>query len=559
MLEHRSVLRHDPFRFTSAQTPWVDHEWLFQLVVAALERAGGFDALGLFQLGLTVLIALAVALTARRAGASLAVAVVIALAPVLVVRARLLVRPELFTFAFVALLLSQLDGLRRRPSPLLAVGIVALVGLWSNFHPGVLAAPILIGAFVAGTRVPPHWGGKPTDQPLRWTYVFGLPLAALLALGANPFGYAVLHVPSKIGEALAAVSATNPDWASSWQVPRPFWMLLVVVWVITSLLAWRRRRLDFATTLVALATLPLAVAFVRNQPLFAIAAAVSLGHSTTGWQPRWGRAVAATALAAVSVWCLAGASNGPLRVRGNAPQLGWGLSDETFPKSLVDRITTYPDLGNLYHDPVWGGYLLWRTFPPRQIFIDTRNEVGPELLREVGQARQNARLWVELLARFDIDAALVRFDSRRVPVFDMGADGKVIQAGDATIHRLLFPSELFALVDFDDRAMLLVRRTPERTARLAEEEYRVLHPEDLQGTIAAVAGNGQHLDRLRLELARKPPGAPGATRLAPLHEALAALSTRPATSPSPPALSPAPVGTPETTSTPRPAAQSPRP
>jgi hypothetical protein len=435
------------------------------------------------------------------------------------------VRPDLVTFAFLAVLLYLLDRLRRRPTPWPAVGIVAMVGLWSNFHPGVLAAPILIAAFLAGTRIPLAGEASPAHRPLPWTYVLGLPIAALLALGANPFGYAVILVPGKIGAALAAVDATNPDWASSWQIPRPFWILLALVWLTASVLAWQRRKLDPATALVALATLPLAVLFVRNQPLFAIAAAASLGHSASGWQPRWGRAAAGFALVAAALWSLGGASAGPLRVRGTAPLLGWGLAEEAFPKSLVERLSTDADLGNLYHDPLWGGYLLWRTFPPRQIFLDTRNEVDPELLRQVWQARQDARLWTELLARFDIDGALVRFDSRRVPTFDIGPDGQMIEAGGATINRLLFPSALFALVDFDDRAMLLVRRTPARELELATQEYQILHPEDLPGTLAAVSGDPEKLHLLELELARKPPGQPGAERVQPLRDALAAGSS----------------------------------
>jgi hypothetical protein len=74
----------------------------------------------------------------------------------------------------------------------------------------------------------------------------------------------------------------------------------------------------------------------------------------------------------------------------------------------------WPELGNLYNNVAWGGYLLWRLHPPRKVFVDGRNEVDPEILRDLAEARRSSRAWDELLARHAIDGAVIRYEERRL-------------------------------------------------------------------------------------------------------------------------------------------------
>jgi hypothetical protein len=45
ILSERAVPRADPFSLTAAGTPWLDHEWLFQVVAALADGLGGAEAL----------------------------------------------------------------------------------------------------------------------------------------------------------------------------------------------------------------------------------------------------------------------------------------------------------------------------------------------------------------------------------------------------------------------------------------------------------------------------------------------------------------------------------
>ena len=122
----------------------------------------------------------------------------------------------------------------------------------------------------------------------------------------------------------------------------------------------------------------------------------------------------------------------------------------------------------------FGGYLLWRLYPPRQIFNDGRNELNPDFLRELASARQDSQAWNAFLDRHQIDGALVRYDRRRRPVLEpplvAGGEPQVIHL---TSNTVLFTPDRFALVHWDDLAMVFLARRSDRSQLLAQLEYHL--------------------------------------------------------------------------------------
>ncbi len=490
ILEHAAIPHTDPLRFTAVGLEWIDHEWLFQLVVATVERVGGLDLLAAARVLLVVGLAAVLYAGCRRAGTPAAIAAAVVALALAVIRARLYLRPELVTFAGLALLLTALE---HRASPRrwrMGAGVL-LVVVWANAHPGALVAPIVVGLYGLGTRFSP--------EPWRWRWIIGGPLGTAALLMANPYGPHIFAVPGSIAASLAGLDATNPDWAPSWTDPDPTFVVVALAWLLAFAGAARARTLHLPTALVAVATLGLGVLQARQQPLFAIAAVFALGHMLAGKSSRWAPLLGSGTSLLVVVWGVLGV---PALGRVG-PQPGWGLEPGRYPERLVAQLAHWPDLGHLYNDPVVGGYIAWAAEPPRKIFIDTRNELGADLLHELGAARRDGRAWQDLLEHWSIDGALVRYDRRPVPVFDLDAAGRPVPVGASTIHRLLFPPEQFVVVGFDDRMMLLVRRTPERAQRLDAESFEALHPEDLEGSLARALADPERADRLRVELERQ--------------------------------------------------------
>ena len=102
------VPHFDTLTFTHEHASWVDQSWAFDVLLALLVDSWGWSAaIGLASLGLATLYA-AMARGLIRDGTSPVVAVVVALFATAIGAIHFLIRPHLFTFAFVYLTLPGL-------------------------------------------------------------------------------------------------------------------------------------------------------------------------------------------------------------------------------------------------------------------------------------------------------------------------------------------------------------------------------------------------------------------------------------------------------------------
>lgn len=486
MLEHGSVPRVDPFRFTPAGLPWIDHEWLFQLGARGIEVVGGLDGLILARAAALALFAALLFGLARRSGLGAGIAGMVALWGLFGVRPRFLFRPEIVTLFALVLLLFGLErwlATRRRT---LLVSLALLVVLWVNAHGQAMLAPVVSGLFLLGAR----WSG----ERLAWREVVGPPLLFAGCLLANPYGWRLVLVPLGILGALRDLPAANPEWLSSFAAPQPY---LYAGYAAVLALAFAARRASGrwpapAWTLPALAMAGLALTGVRHQALF-FAAATPLVAASLAVFPEaaanWRRARGFAALAivgalAAGLWAAVPPASGPLRARHGGLAFGFGLAADRFPVCLAEELAAHPEVGPLYNDLVHGGYLVWRLSPPRQVFLDGRMELRPELLHEIAAARGSNLGWEALLTRYGAVGALVGYDARERPLVERDASGRLREVDRRTASSLLFPPESFDLVAWDDAAMLFLKRGASGWPGVP---YRFLQPEDLGWTLRRAA------------------------------------------------------------------------
>lgn len=560
MLEHGEIPRFDPFRFTSGGAPWVDHEWLFQVVVRGVEVAAGLD--GLIVLRAVALGGFALLLFhhARRAGLGAGLAGMLALAAMLGARPRFLVRPEivtLFALLTLVLLLDRLvsrrgrpttpetsrratkdvllkgeppegslevgaavddaapgggqDGLSRRRggSRVALVGLVALVVPWVNFHGQALLAPGVAFLFLVGSALEARRGSSTGRVPV--SLFVGVPALLAAALLVNPYGWKLIEVPIGIARALGGLSAHNPEWMSSFDAPQPYLyggFAVVAALALAGRLASGRWPAP-AWGLPAAAMAILALSGVRHQALFfalatpfAARCLAAIPDARPG-SPRRERGLAlAAGLGAilVALWAAVPPASGPLRPRHGGLAWGAGIAPGRFPERMATVLAAHPEIGPLYNEFVHGGYLLWRLFPPRQVFLDGRMELEPGLLGELAAARRDPGSWEVLLTARGAVGALVRYEGRRLPVFAPDGSGGFRRVGESTANALLFPPERWALVDWDDEAMLFLRHG---APGWIEDPYRFVQPEDLEGTLARAAADPAVRAAILVELDRK--------------------------------------------------------
>jgi hypothetical protein len=170
---------HNQLTLWAHGTRWVDQQWLAQLGLYGLDRAGGIRAaIVVHVLFVAVTFAVMVVL-ARRSGAdprSIALVSVVALLPLALTTAQL--RTQTFSYPLFAAVLVLLA----RPAPTTwrrLLGLLAIIVLWANLHGSVVLAAILVSLrgvteLASGLRA-----GKGPRQ-LAWLVAL-LPWPALLA------------------------------------------------------------------------------------------------------------------------------------------------------------------------------------------------------------------------------------------------------------------------------------------------------------------------------------------------------------------------------------------
>ncbi len=177
MLDSGSVLRIDPFAFTTAGGAWLDQQWGAQVLLALGYRAGGWDLLAILR---ALLVAVVIGLTfvaCRRAGVGLRVAAWLALAAFILASAAMGLRPQLFGMALFAATLAILAGRDRQP---MAVWLIPLLVIpWASLHGSFIFAPAAVGvAWLEDLAA-----GRPGARRL-----LAVALASAVATLVNPFG-----------------------------------------------------------------------------------------------------------------------------------------------------------------------------------------------------------------------------------------------------------------------------------------------------------------------------------------------------------------------------------
>ena len=537
ILETGAVPRADPFSFTSGGEPWVDHEWLFQVASYLGHQELGPGMLVLIKALLVVGLAILMARHARHEGLMEPGTAVLTSAALLGASFRFDVRPELASLLGLPLIVWLAIRARDSGRHHLLLFVPALVALWANLHPGVILAPVVLAIGSALTfvgrrvAVPAPEAGSP-DPRQRFAARLGLTAAAAaICVAANPYGFRIYEVPVELSRLLASLPSPNLEWARPRLSDFPLFYATLPLAVIVLIVAWRR--LDPIATPALVLTGFLAAAHLRNVGLFFVLLPFGLARPARAMWMRLASSAPMRRLASMRP-AAAPSGAGPARpgVRPGfvgavlvlliavpllavlPPEAAWGvgIAPDNEPVRAVDFLDREGLGRRLYNDVRFGGYLIWRRFPEHQVFIDGRNEVYPRLLREVFAAVNDSRAWQAFLEGHDIDAAFVRYSPSLERVVLPGSNGQPDRVLERAFSANHFPGQEWALVYWDDDAMIFARRSPENEAVIARLEYRAVQPEDWRYILAGVLVGRVDPAPIVAELERKLLEDPGSLR-----------------------------------------------
>lgn len=507
IVEGRGFPSHEQFDFPSLEMPYYAPEWLFEVVLFLTWVAAGFPGVVLLKatiVGLAFFVLLRHALLPRGAPPHRALGAVVAVAVLfpfgLMLRHRFVERPDLVLMVFLGFTVYALDAYVWEGKRYLYL-LPALQIVWVNMHPSIVAGvvpflAVLVGGQLQGI-VRARWGvevpGTPTARQLRVVLVVFV--LVLLASLLNPYGVEPFVTPFRL--------ATSP-WLRHEivELQPPRWHEYGAPFVVVALLALAFlatvRHLSLISVLLVTPFVYLALSARRfvvvlavvSAPLLARygrALATRLGGS---WLPRSALpAGLVVALAVVTVTGLTFARVEPFVDPDQVP--GLGVNEAPLPEGALrylDRVGLGGRVFNTFH---WGGYIVWRDFPRRAPFVDGRGYLPAGLLDEMLAARGAPSRLARLQQRYGFDVAVLDYPRDWSPMRD---DTPNIDFG--------LTSPDWALVYWDDVALVYVRRTAALAALIDHDEYRAVKPANGPLALRQRLGDAERLAAVERELAR---------------------------------------------------------
>lgn len=425
----------DPFSFTTPRPippgmlKGLRTQWLGQVVLYQL-----FDALG--PMGFSILRSLALVspfvifyIAALRRGASPLAVAALAGAPLLVMSLVLygtFERPQVFSFLLAPLVYSLAMRMRRTAGYWLSVALVVIMALWANLHGGYIIGVALLGAVAMGSAlamISDRLGFYLIEGPPRRPVLFFLVVVAAMAVTLiNPAGSLVqdwaaglvrglLTHPGggalRSGEVMGNVREYMPVW-SFYGEPFHQWLYAATACYVLSLAALAlkyavKMRVDLSEALAAIMMMAFGLAYMRGISFALIFTGLFASISLPALMGR--RLLAVAISGGLIIVLMTGhlASTRPWRLDPR-PTGGW-ISGE-FPDPPLAFLDEKDVKGRMFNLMSWGGYIIWRSYPRRQVFFDGR-EINAAMVSEYTRVMEARPGWRGILDAYNVDIILI--------------------------------------------------------------------------------------------------------------------------------------------------------
>jgi len=377
IIENHGLFHADPYSFTRAGQPWVDHEWLSQILIFSLYRVAGWAGLITGFAALTAFTFLLLFL--RSPGRPYVAGGMAALGAIAAVPS-LGVRPQMFTLLLACVFLVILEQSYHRPK--LLWWMLPTMLLWVNLHAGYALGIILIAVFWLGDALDHIFGNRePMQSAVRFRNLALVGLGCVVIVPLNPYGIEMYRYP------LATLhSRTMLSYIGEWSSPdfhQARYLAFLFMMLLTLLLPGVcPRRLCPREFLLLAVMMYAALRSVRHIPIYVLVAVPLISAMVQAALQEKGKAG----------WFEQSKSLTPIKLTANAMLLGsfmifTGLRVEhviqhqpeaeakEFPSAAVAFLAHARPSAPIMNHYNWGGYFIWKLYPEYKVYIDGRADV----------------------------------------------------------------------------------------------------------------------------------------------------------------------------------------
>lgn len=405
----KSLIRVDPYSFTAYGQPWINHEWLAELIFYFTYHHLGDAGLLFGKLGIGLAIAgLLYHLCDLHKNDAIVYTFIIVLA-IILISPGFMIRPQLFSFLFFTLYLSIFHLYYYKKKNLLFL-LPCIMVFWVNCHGGFLMGWVFLSVVVAWKMVSHFLLGK-TDEPIGVIWLWFL--VTSFSVLVNPYGhklivslYKTLSIPRQIGEWYPI-----PLIDTSHLHLKAMALLFFVV-----LFKRLKHGIGWEDAVVAM-TLVASFSHQRHTPFFGIIIAPYLAEGLSTLKSDIKSRMPRLNLTQISQNTLA-VFLGLLVIY----QVYYGISKyvltngriivnpQIYPESAVKFLKQNTIKGNLLLPMEWGEYAIWKLYPDCKVSIDGRfRTVYPEsVIQDHFVSDLDSNRWLALIKKYPADILLAR-------------------------------------------------------------------------------------------------------------------------------------------------------
>lgn len=432
IVEHGFIPNVDIFSVSILGKPWLDHEWLFQVILDGWYRLAGFDGLISLQVSIiTLTFALLFFLGYRISKGSFLI--LLLLFVLFVYKLRFTLRPDIFSLLILTLYFGLIPAYLKKRWILVVVPFLQFA--WTNLHGYYIWGIIFILVTFLGEAakkycpLPFEWSSANRLNSVEVSHLKKLLILTFFVSWFNPYGFEGLIYPFKVLVSIAHESKIVFQYISELQRPIylsslfsleifPHYKFLILISLVLFLA--NGRRLDVAKFIFWVLMLIFSLLAVRNIIFFAFVAYFACLDNfkevkfKSLLSARFKHALNIIFSIGLGLWIMNYFEMSLLRGYFDFDKMErksefGGVSLRNFPYKAVDFLVQNKIKGNFFNDFNSGAYLIGRCFPGIKVFIDGRTEVyGGSFFEKYQQAWEgNVAVLDESIKQYSVTGAFL--------------------------------------------------------------------------------------------------------------------------------------------------------
>ncbi len=464
ILENFKVPEYDIFSYTVPSNLWLDSQWLFQVILYAAYSIGNIAGIHLLKIIFYILAFICVFKVVNKK--YYIFSSVFLFITLLIIQNRFYARPEMISLFFVALYFLILHNYKHKKSN--SIYILPLLQLiWTNTHGLFIIGPVMILSYMAGeffswkVMSKSKWHEDVPIKGKNYNKLLIIFVLMMLACFINPYGIRGVAFPFLLFTELNSkiASELQPSLSISNSNLILFcYKTLIMLTIATFFL--NVKKINITNIILFCGFLFISLKAWRNISYFAVIATpiaisnmnnvssriIEIINSIRNIFKNTFRIMVSLILILLIMICIVNVLNNNfyknVKNRYSAKRFGIGVSKFIYPEKAVDFIERNNIRGNILNCHKNGGYLIWRLYPHRKVFIDGRGKVyGEEFIKHHAESIRKYELFPKYLDDYNINYILFNHDSWESSIMSVP----------------LYKNKEWELIYFDNIALIFIR------------------------------------------------------------------------------------------------------